>query len=312
MSKSFGNTILVIDSGCDLPLKYVKQDNIVPLGLIFNYKGEAVEDDFGENFNLKDFYNALRQGEMPTTSQINSERFVEVFRKYVSEGKSIIYIVMSSALTGTINSANIARETILEEFPSADISIVDSKAASLGEGLLVYHAYEMLKKGSSKEEIVTWLEENKLKINHWFTVSDLNHLKRGGRISSSAAAVGTLLNIKPVLIVDNEGRLTPFSTSRLAMASTRAITSVKREALVLEHEEGLVAPGAQAVEQGAQRGRGGGEHAGGAAQDLLLDDLERTAGAGHGRHCLVEGHRHGRSPWVVGRPACRTRQVTER
>ena len=229
MSKAFGNTILVIDSGCDLPLKYVKQDNIVPLGLIFNYKGEAVEDDFGENFNLKDFYNALRQGEMPTTSQINSERFVEVFRKYVSEGKSIIYIVMSSALTGTINSANIARQTILEEFPSADISIVDSKCASLGEGLLVYHAYEMLKKESSKEEIVTWLEENKLKVNHWFTVSDLNHLKRGGRISSSAAAVGTLLNIKPVLTMDNEGRLTPFSKSRGRKKAINALVEKFKE-----------------------------------------------------------------------------------
>ncbi|MCB2290396.1 DegV family protein [Clostridium sp. CS001] len=214
MSKTLGKTILVIDSGCDLPLQYVKQDNIVPLGLLFNFKGETVQDDFGANFNLKDFYDALRQGEMPTTSQINSQRFEEVFRKYAKEEKSIIYIVMSSALTGTINSANIARETILEEYPKADISIVDSKCASLGEGLLVYYAYEMMKKGNSKDEIVTWLEENKLKINHWFTVSDLNHLKRGGRISSSAATVGTLLNIKPVLFMDNEGRLTPFSKCR--------------------------------------------------------------------------------------------------
>lgn len=214
MSKTLGKTILVIDSGCDLPLQYIKQDNIVPLGLLFNFKGETVEDDFGANFNLKDFYDALRQGEMPTTSQINSQRFEEVFRKYAKEEKSIIYIAMSSALTGTINSANLARETILEEYPAADISIVDSKCASLGEGLLVYYAYEMMKKGNSKDEIVTWLEENKLKINHWFTVSDLNHLKRGGRISSSAATVGTLLNIKPVLFMDNEGRLTPFSKCR--------------------------------------------------------------------------------------------------
>ena len=214
MSKTYSETILVIDSGCDLPLEYIEQDNIVPLGLVCNFKGEAIEDDFGKKFIRKDFYDALRQGEMPTTSQINSEKFIEVFAKHVKEGKSIIYIVMSSALTGTINSANIARETILEEFPEADISIVDSKCASLGEGLLVHYAYEMLKKGASKEEIVTWIEENKLKINHWFTVNDLNHLKRGGRISSSAAAVGTLLNIKPVLYVDNEGRLTPFSKCR--------------------------------------------------------------------------------------------------
>lgn len=214
MSITHSETILVIDSGCDLPLDYIGQENIVPIGLVCNFKGEAIEDDFGKNFIRKDFYDALRQGEMPTTSQINSQRYVEVFSKYASEEKSIIYIAMSSALSGTINSANIARETILEDFPEADISIVDSKCASLGQGLLVYYAYEMLKSGNSKDEIVTWIEENKLKINHWFTVNDLNHLKRGGRISSSAATVGTLLNIKPVLFMDNEGRLTPFSKCR--------------------------------------------------------------------------------------------------
>jgi len=214
MSKTLSETILVIDSGCDLPLDYIGQENIVPIGLVCNFKGEAIEDDFGLKFIRKDFYDALRQGEMPTTSQINSQRYVEVFSKYVSAEKSIIYIAMSSALSGTINSANIARETVLEEFPEADISIVDSKCASLGQGLLVYYAYEMIKSGNTKQEIVTWIEENKLRINHWFTVNDLNHLKRGGRISSSAATVGTLLNIKPVLFMDNEGRLTPFSKCR--------------------------------------------------------------------------------------------------
>ncbi|MBW9173002.1 DegV family protein [Clostridium estertheticum] len=214
MSKTHSEIILVIDSGCDLPLEYIKQDNIIPLGLICNFKGEAIEDDFGEKFIRKDFYDALRQGETPSTSQINSQIYLDVFKKYVLLKKSIIYIALSSALTGTINSANIARETILEDFPDADIRIVDSKCASLGQGLLTYYAYEMLKSGKSTGEIVRWLEENKLRINHWFTVNDLNHLKRGGRISSSAAAVGTLLNIKPVLFVDNEGRLIPFSKCR--------------------------------------------------------------------------------------------------
>ncbi|MCB2307860.1 DegV family protein [Clostridium estertheticum] len=214
MSKTHSEIILVIDSGCDLPLEYIKQDNIVPLGLICNFKGQAREDDFGEKFTRKDFYDALRQGETPTTSQINSQIYLDVFKKYVLLKKSIIYIALSSALTGTINSANIARETILEDFPDADIRIIDSKCASLGQGLLTYYAYEMLKSGKATGEIVKWLEENKLRINHWFTVNDLNHLKRGGRISSSAAAVGTLLNIKPVLFVDNEGRLIPFSKCR--------------------------------------------------------------------------------------------------
>jgi DegV family protein with EDD domain len=229
MSKILSDTILVIDSGCDLPLEYIGQDNIVPVGLICNFKGQSIEDDFGRKFIRKDFYDALRQGEMPTTSQINSQRYVEIFREHANEKKSIIYIAMSSALSGTINSANIAKETVLEEFPDADISIVDSKCASLGQGLLVYYAYEMLKDGKSKEEIVKLLEGNKLKINHWFTVNDLNHLKRGGRISSSAAAVGTLLNIKPVLFVDNEGRLTPFSKCRGRKKAINTLAEIYKE-----------------------------------------------------------------------------------
>jgi DegV family protein with EDD domain len=229
MSKTLSDTILVIDSGCDLPLEYIGQDNIVPIGLICNFKGQSIEDDFGKKFIRKDFYDALRQGEMPTTSQINSQRYVEIFREHANEKKSIIYIAMSSALSGTINSANIAKETVLEEFPDADISIIDSKSASLGQGLLVYYAYEMLKYGKSKEEIVKFLEENKLKINHWFTVNDLNHLKRGGRISSSAAAVGTLLNIKPVLFVDNEGMLTPFSKCRGRKKAINTLAEIYKE-----------------------------------------------------------------------------------
>ena len=138
----------------------------------------------------------LRKGEMSKTSQINVHRYYEEFKKHISEGNSIIYVGFSSGLSGSINSANIAREQIIEEFEDADITVVDTKSASIGEGLLVYYAYEMLKKNYSKNEIVQWLEENKLKMNHWFTVEDLNHLKRGGRISSAAAVVGTLAKYK--------------------------------------------------------------------------------------------------------------------
>ena len=124
---------------------------------------------------------------MPSTSQINPSTFEETFRKYVSQGYSLIYIAFSSALSGTHNSACIARDTILEENPEADISVIDSKCASLGLGLLVYNACERLKSGVSKEELVNWVENNKLKLNHWFTVDDLHHLKRGGRVSSTSA-----------------------------------------------------------------------------------------------------------------------------
>ena len=144
---------------------------------------------------------------MPTTSQANVNAFEKEFLNHVKNGDSIIYIGMSSNLSGTYNSANIAKNNILEEYPNADISLVDSLSVSVGLGIQVAKACEMKKKGFSKDEIVEWLEENKYKVGHSIIVDDLNHLKRGGRISGATAIVGGILNIKPTLTIDNEGRL---------------------------------------------------------------------------------------------------------
>lgn len=204
------DTIIITDSCCDLPKSYIKENVfLVYMSLVYEIKGEEHDDDFGESMTYREFYNKLRNGEISKTSQINVQRFYEEFKKHIEAGKAVIYIGFSSALSGCINSANVAREQILEEYKQADITIVDSKSASLGYGLLIYYACEMYKAGSDPEKIIQWLEESKLKINHWFTVEDLNHLKRGGRVSSTAAAVGTLLNIKPILKVDDDGRLIP-------------------------------------------------------------------------------------------------------
>jgi DegV family protein with EDD domain len=200
-------TVLIIDSACDLGKEYIEEKNVHLLPLTVIFKGIEYKDDLGESLPSEQFYDAIKSGEMPSTAQINVFEYSEEFRKYAAEGKSIICLVLSSGLSGSYSSACIARETILEEFENADISIVDSKAASGGEGLLAYYAIEMLKRGASKQEIVNWLEENKLKVNHWVTVDDLSHLKRGGRISSTAAVMGTLLDIKPIINVDDEGKL---------------------------------------------------------------------------------------------------------
>lgn len=205
------NTIIITDSCNDLPLSYVEENNIPVVSMTFHFKGREYEDDFGKTIGYKDFYNAVRDGEIPSTSQINAFKFAEIFRRYVSEGKSVIYIGFSSALSGSFNSAVMAREMVLKEQENADITVIDSKSASTGLGMLVYYAYEMQKKGRSKDEIVKWIEENKLKMNHWFTVDDLHHLKRGGRVSGTAAILGTILDIKPVLHVDDEGRLIPVT-----------------------------------------------------------------------------------------------------
>jgi DegV family protein with EDD domain len=222
-------TVIITDSCSDLPLKYVNENNIPVISLTYNFRGKENEDDLGKTMEYKEFYDGVRSGEMPTTSQINVFTYTEEFKKHISQGKSIIYIGFSSALSGSVNSANLARQTLLDEYKDADISVIDSKCASMGQGLLVYYANEMLKKGQSKEEIVKWVEENKLRLNHWFTVEDLNHLKRGGRVSAATAFIGTILDIKPVLHVDDEGRLIPVTKVKGRKKSIRMLFDKMKE-----------------------------------------------------------------------------------
>ena len=189
---------IITDSACDLTRDYIKNNNIGLLSLILNLNGQAIKDDLGETLSYKDFYNKMREGATPTTSQINAHEFEE---------ESIIYISLSSNLSGTFNSANIAKNNLMDEYPNANIYLVDSLSVSVGQGLLVAKACEMRDSGIGAEEIVNWLEENKRKVIHSILIDDLNHLKRGGRISGATAAIGGLLNIKPTLFLDDEGKL---------------------------------------------------------------------------------------------------------
>lgn len=204
-------TILITDSCCDLPLEYIKNSNIRFLSTSIMFKSQEILDDLGETLDYKEFYDSIRLGEITSTSQINADSFFKEFIQWTIKGYDVIYIGFSSALSGCINSAHIARNMILEENPNANIELIDTKSASLGEGLLVYYASEMLKTGASTKEIVRWVKDTIPNVNHFFTVDDLNHLKRGGRVSSSTAAIGTLLNIKPILHVDEEGKLLSIS-----------------------------------------------------------------------------------------------------
>lgn len=196
---------LITDSACDLPVEYIKENNIGLVTLTVNINGEFFDDDLGQTLKHKDFYNKVREGATPSTAQVNVYTFEEEFRKHIEKGDSILYIGLSSSLSGTYNSANIAKGNILEEYPYADIRVIDSLSVSLGEGSLVYYACEMLKENKSLSEIADWVEDNKRKVIHSIVVDDLNHLKRGGRISGTTAAVGSLLGIKPTLSLDDEG-----------------------------------------------------------------------------------------------------------
>lgn len=172
------------------------------------------------------FYAKLRAGSVSTTTQVNSEEFLHVFTPLLEAGQDVLYIAFSSGLSGTCQSALLARKELKERFPDRKLEVFDSLCASMGEGLLVYHAAKLRREGKSLEEVLSWLRENALRLCHWFTVDDLNHLKRGGRVSTATALVGTILGIKPVLHVDDEGHLIPVTKVRGRKQSLDAL--VKR------------------------------------------------------------------------------------
>lgn len=230
-------TVIMTDSCCDLSYDYIEENNIHIIPFTYHIDGKDFIDDFGKSLGYKDFYNRVRKGSIPTTSQITTYTFEENFRKFTSEGYSVIYIGFSSALSSTFNNAIMARNILLEENPLLDITIIDSKGASVGQGAIIFYASEMVKQGKPKEEIINWIENNKLKVNHWFVVDSLEHLKRGGRISSASAAVGTLLDIKPLLSVDEDGKLRVVKKIRGRKKSIKTLLEILRNNIIDPEEQ---------------------------------------------------------------------------
>jgi DegV family protein with EDD domain len=167
-----------------------------------------------EQLRFHEFYEQLRQGGTASTSQVSPAEYMDTFHPVLKEGKDILYIGFSSGLSGTVNAARIAANELEEHFPASKIRVVDSLSASMGQGLLVWYAAAMRKQGKSLDEVVDWVEANKLRMVHWFTVDDLNFLRRGGRLSGTTAFVGTMLNIKPLLHFDDLGHLSVVSKIR--------------------------------------------------------------------------------------------------
>ena len=231
---------ILTDSTTDLSPQLVAQTGVTVLPMTYTIGEKSYRNDPEEtDLSSGDFYDMLRGGAMSTTSQINVETFREVAGKMARDGFDVLYVGFSSGLSGTFNSARIAFEDLSAEYPEHKFLAVDSLCASMGEGLLVYHAAQQQKAGRSIEETARWLEENKLHLAHWFTVDDLNHLKRGGRVSGAAAFFGTMLNIKPVLHVDDAGHLIPMEKARGRKASL--------DALVAHMEKDAVDPASQTV-----------------------------------------------------------------
>ncbi len=211
------NYIIFTDSSADLDAKLISDWGLEVQPLTFkmtdsdtNYANWPDERDI----SLADFYTKLRQGVSSTTSQVNVGDFTSTFRPLLEKGIDILYLAFSSGLSGTMNSGRLAAEELSEEFPDRKILVVDTLCASLGQGLIIHYAVQQKKDGKSMEEVAKWVEDNKLKVAHYFTVDDLNFLKRGGRLSGTAAFFGTMLHIKPVLHVNDEGRLVALEKVR--------------------------------------------------------------------------------------------------
>ncbi|MDR0951521.1 MAG: DegV family protein [Oscillospiraceae bacterium] len=217
---------IISDSTADLPLDLIEELDVHIIPMLFTVDGsDYLDSPYDPQLPTHDFYELLRAGKMSNTTQINIETFKDEFIPFLEKGLDILYICFSSGLSSTYNSALIAATDLKEQFPERKIIVVDSLAASMGEGLLVYHAAMLQKGGSSLEQTAAWVEENRLLLAHWFTVEDLNFLKRGGRVSGAAALVGTVLSIKPVLHVDDEGHLVPVEKLRGRRNSLAALVS---------------------------------------------------------------------------------------
>ena len=226
------NYQIITDSGSDLSAAFLSQIQVQSVPLTVNFKGQVLPDSVDEG--IQEIYDGLRAGETATTSAINPEGWKDVMRPSLEAGLDLLVIPFSSGLSTTYQSAVIAADELLETYTDRKIHVVDSLSASLGQGLLVFYAAKKRDEGLSLDELAAWVENNRLNLSHWFTVDNLVYLKRGGRVSAATALVGTMLNIKPVLHVDDEGHLINVSTVRGRKASIKALADKLGETVLPE------------------------------------------------------------------------------
>lgn len=204
--------IITTDNNSDLPEEFYKEHGVGCTYLSYTMDGiNYTHDNF---LPVHEFYDRMRNGSLPTTAQVNPESARKLIEPYLQEGRDVLHIAFSSGLSGSYNSTRIAAEELKDEYPERKIIVIDSLAASLGQGMLVYLAQMKKEAGDDMETVAQWAEENKNHIVHLFTVDDLDHLYRGGRVSKTAAVLGGMLNIKPVMHVDNAGKLIPIGKVR--------------------------------------------------------------------------------------------------
>lgn len=250
------NYAIVSDATLDLPVNLIEEYDIrvIPMGVDIDNVAYAHYPDERE-LSIENFYSRIKAGAVSHTTQITPATFIEYFKELLKKGLDILYIAFSSGLSGTCSSAQLVIEGLKEEFPDRKIYCIDSLCASIGEGLLVYHAALKKQEGLGIDELKLWLEENKTAVRHWFTVKDLYYLKRGGRITSIEAFVGTALKIRPVLSTDELGKLVVLSKIRGHRAELEfMVNKMEAEGTSLEAQTVIIGHGddidqAQALER---------------------------------------------------------------
>ena len=201
--------ILSCCSTADLSKEHFEKIDVHYIYFHYEIDGERYDDDLGQSIPFDEFYRRMAEGAATKTSQINVSEFIDYFRPFLEEGKDILHVTLSSGISGVLNSAQVAAETLQEKFPDRKIYIVDSLGASSGYGLIMDTLASMRDEGKSIDEVRDWIEEHKLNLHHWFFSTDLTFYIKGGRISKSSGMIGSILNICPLLNMDNQGRLIP-------------------------------------------------------------------------------------------------------
>lgn len=235
---------IVSDSCTDFPEAYMqKQKNLAIVPLMYQIDGQFHTPD-GSDESTKAFYAKLRSGVVATTTQVTAEAWKEVFEKLLKEGHDVLCIAFSSALSGTHDAAVVAKDQLASEYPQRKLIVIDSKCASLGLGLLVHYAIQKRDAGATIEETAKWIIDNHQKIIHWFTVDDLQFLRRGGRVSATSAYIGGIMKIKPILHVSEEGKLIPREKVQGRKRSLRTLCDkVKEQAVDLENQTVFISHG---------------------------------------------------------------------
>lgn len=230
------NYVIFTDSGCDISSALLKEWGVESIDLSFRFEGEE-KAYLASEMEIGAFYNKMREGSVAKTMAINPETFAVEFEKAIAQGKDVIYLGFSSGLSTTFNSSKIAAEDLKEKYPDRRIECVDTLCASAGQGLLVYLVAQKSNEGASLDELVEYATSIVPNICHWFTVDDLVYLKRGGRVSPAVALVGKVLGIKPILHVDNEGKLISMSKARGRKAALTALVDKYGELVNSEYND---------------------------------------------------------------------------